>query len=118
MECHVKGVGELFAHLFTFSPTITKQPASRRSSSRLQELSAAVTMELLYFYALAHQTSFDVRWLKKGTVAWICFAFFFVIFVTDWDLPWVNHHHEVNPPFWEKIFCPTFFHPHYFNQQI
>ena len=34
-----------------------------------EELSAAVTMELLYFYALAHQTSFDVRWLKKGTVS-------------------------------------------------
>ena len=33
------------------------------------ELSAAVVMELLYFYALAHQTSFDVRWLKKGSVA-------------------------------------------------
>lgn len=33
-----------------------------------EELSAAVTMELLYYYALAHQTSFDVRWLKKGTV--------------------------------------------------
>ena len=33
-----------------------------------EELSAAVTMELLYFYALAHQTSFDVRWLKRGTV--------------------------------------------------
>ena len=27
------------------------------------------TKELLYFYALAHQTSFDVRWLKKGTVS-------------------------------------------------
>ena len=25
-------------------------------------------MELLYFYALAHQTAFDVRWLKKGSV--------------------------------------------------
>ena len=25
-------------------------------------------MELLYFYALAHQTSFDVRWLARGTV--------------------------------------------------
>jgi len=34
-----------------------------------EELSAAVTMELLYFYALAHQTSFDVRWLRKGTVS-------------------------------------------------
>jgi len=33
-----------------------------------EELSAAVTMELLYFYALAHQNSFDVRWLRKGTV--------------------------------------------------
>mmetsp|Transcript_22168 Transcript_22168/g.66547 ORF Transcript_22168/g.66547 Transcript_22168/m.66547 type:complete len:352 (+) Transcript_22168:144-1199(+) len=33
-----------------------------------EELSAAVTMELLYFYALAHQTSFDVRWLARGTV--------------------------------------------------
>lgn len=34
-----------------------------------EELSAAVAMELLYFYALAHQTSFDVRWLKRGTVS-------------------------------------------------
>lgn len=34
-----------------------------------EELSAAVTLELLYFYALAHQTSFDVRWLRRGTVA-------------------------------------------------
>merc|ERR1719204_581336 len=33
-----------------------------------EELSAAVAMELLYYYALAHQTSFDVRWLRKGTV--------------------------------------------------
>ena len=32
-----------------------------------EELSAAVTMELLYYYALAHQTSFDVRWIK-GTI--------------------------------------------------
>eukprot|EP01031_Cornospumella_fuschlensis_P043019 gene43019-52576_t len=29
-----------------------------------EELSAAVAMELLYFYALAHVTSFDVRWVK------------------------------------------------------
>lgn len=26
-------------------------------------------MELLYYYALAHQDSFDVRWIKNGTVA-------------------------------------------------
>ena len=34
-----------------------------------EELSAAVTMELLYFYALAHQTSFDVKWMKKKSIA-------------------------------------------------
>ena len=34
-----------------------------------EELSAAVTMELLYFYALAHQTSFDVRWIKGRSIA-------------------------------------------------
>ncbi|KAJ8603324.1 hypothetical protein CTAYLR_009031 [Chrysophaeum taylorii] len=39
-----------------------------------EELSAAVTMELLYYYALAHQTSFDVRWLKRGTVQSTFFA--------------------------------------------
>jgi hypothetical protein len=33
------------------------------------ELSALVVMELLYYYALAHQDSFDVRWIKNGTVA-------------------------------------------------
>lgn len=33
------------------------------------ELSALVAMELLYYYALAHQDSFDVRWIKTGTVA-------------------------------------------------
>lgn len=26
-------------------------------------------MELLYYYALAHQDSFDVRWIKRGTVS-------------------------------------------------
>lgn len=26
-------------------------------------------MELLYYYALAHQDSFDVRWIKNGTVS-------------------------------------------------
>ena len=34
-----------------------------------EELSAAVTMELLYFYALAHQTSFDVRWIKGRSIS-------------------------------------------------
>lgn len=33
-----------------------------------EELSAAVTLELLYFYALAHQTSFDVKWIKSKTI--------------------------------------------------
>ena len=31
-----------------------------------EELSAAVAMELLYYYALAHQDSFDVRWMRNG----------------------------------------------------
>merc|ERR1719161_2416492 len=34
-----------------------------------EELSALVVMELLYFYALAHQDSFDVRWIRNGMVA-------------------------------------------------
>ena len=34
-----------------------------------EELSAAVTMELLYYYALAHQDSFDVRWIRSGSIA-------------------------------------------------
>ena len=34
-----------------------------------EELSAAVTMELLYYYALAHQDSFDVRWIKSRSIA-------------------------------------------------
>ena len=34
-----------------------------------EELSALVVMELLYYYALAHQDSFDVRWIRNGTVA-------------------------------------------------
>jgi len=33
-----------------------------------EELSALVVMELLYYYALAHVDSFDVRWIKNGTV--------------------------------------------------
>jgi uncharacterized protein with NAD-binding domain and iron-sulfur cluster len=39
-----------------------------------EELSAAVTMELLYYYALAHQDSFDVRWLKSKSIAEHLFA--------------------------------------------
>ena len=34
-----------------------------------EELSAAVVMELLYFYAMAHQDAFDVCWIKSGSVA-------------------------------------------------
>lgn len=34
-----------------------------------EELSAAVAMELLYYYALAHQTSFDVRWIKSKSIS-------------------------------------------------
>ena len=33
-----------------------------------EELSAAVTMELLYYYALAHQDSFDVRWIRAAAL--------------------------------------------------
>ena len=33
-----------------------------------EELSAAIVMDLLYYYALAHQNSFDVRWIKKGSI--------------------------------------------------
>jgi hypothetical protein len=34
-----------------------------------EELSAAVALELLYYYALAHQTSFDVRWIREPSIA-------------------------------------------------
>jgi uncharacterized protein with NAD-binding domain and iron-sulfur cluster len=34
-----------------------------------EEVSAAVTMELLYYYALAHQDSFDVRWINAKSIA-------------------------------------------------
>ena len=34
-----------------------------------EELSAAVTMELLYYYALAHQDSFDVRWIRSRSIS-------------------------------------------------
>jgi len=34
-----------------------------------EELSAAVAMELLYYYALAHQDSFDVRWIRQKSIA-------------------------------------------------
>jgi uncharacterized protein with NAD-binding domain and iron-sulfur cluster len=33
------------------------------------ELSALVVMELLYYYALAHVNSFDVRWMNGGSVS-------------------------------------------------
>ena len=34
-----------------------------------EELSAAVTMELLYYYSFAHQDSFDVRWIRARSIA-------------------------------------------------
>ena len=39
-----------------------------------EELSAAVTMELLYYYALAHQDSFDVRWIKSKSIGELIIA--------------------------------------------
>ena len=39
-----------------------------------EELSAAVAMELLYFYALAHQTSFDVRWIRYPSISELIIA--------------------------------------------
>jgi len=35
----------------------------------LEELSALVVLELIYFFAAAHHDSFDVRWMRKGSVA-------------------------------------------------
>ena len=69
---------------------------------------------IVVFLRLGASNFFWCAMVKEGhcCLDLLCF-FFFVIFVTDWDLPWVNHHHEVNPPFLEKIFCPTFFHPHH-----
>lgn len=34
-----------------------------------EELSALVVMELLYYYALAHQDSFDVRWIRSKSIS-------------------------------------------------
>ena len=39
-----------------------------------EELSAAVVMELLYYYALAHQDSFDVRWIKTKSISEVIVA--------------------------------------------
>jgi len=39
-----------------------------------EELSGAVVMELLYYYALAHQDSFDVRWIKSKSIAQLIIA--------------------------------------------
>ena len=39
-----------------------------------EELSAAVVMELLYYYALAHQDSFDVRWIKTKSISEVLIA--------------------------------------------
>jgi len=39
-----------------------------------EELSAAVAMELLYYYALAHQDSFDVRWIRSRSISELIIA--------------------------------------------
>ena len=51
-----------------------------------EELSALVVMELLYYYALAHQDSFDVRWIKNGTVSDSLIAPLAKYLETDYDL--------------------------------
>ena len=50
-----------------------------------EELSAAVVMELLYYYALAHQSSFDVRWLKRGSIANVFFNPLYTYLNTNYD---------------------------------
>ena len=50
-----------------------------------EELSAAVVMELLYYYALAHQSSFDVRWLKRGSVANVFFNPLYTYLSNNYD---------------------------------
>lgn len=51
-----------------------------------EELSALVVMELLYYYALAHQDSFDVRWIKNGTVSDSLIAPLATMLENDYDL--------------------------------
>ena len=51
-----------------YTQTTNKHTHTHNSYTTTQ-LSAAVAMELLYYYALAHQNSFDVRWIKKRTIA-------------------------------------------------
>jgi uncharacterized protein with NAD-binding domain and iron-sulfur cluster len=51
-----------------------------------EELSALVVMELLYYYALAHTDSFDVRWIKNGTVADSLTAPLAAMLEKDYDL--------------------------------
>ena len=50
-----------------------------------EELSAAVVMELLYYYALAHQSSFDVRWLKRGSIANVFFNPLYTYLSNNYD---------------------------------
>ena len=40
----------------------------------LEQLSAAVALELLYFYAFAHQDSFDVRWIARDSIGQLLVA--------------------------------------------
>ena len=41
----------------------------------LEQTSGAVMLELLFFYAFAHQDSFDVRWIARR----LFFVFFFLL---------------------------------------
>jgi uncharacterized protein with NAD-binding domain and iron-sulfur cluster len=51
-----------------------------------EELSAAVTMELLYYYALAHQDSFDVRWIKSKSIGELIIAPMAEMLMREYDL--------------------------------
>ena len=51
-----------------------------------EELSAAVVMELLYYYALAHQDSFDVRWIKTKSISEVLIAPLSERLMSEYDL--------------------------------